>query len=766
MLVGNPEYEPDDDTVEVVRGFVDDTLIADVPELHASGDEEFSICRLADGTFSLIACVPNKFPTIVVRAVAAAHVGFRSAAHDGDNGDDGSDDGDGPALEQAVAAGASSLMSPPSRNLTAAQAKAARMAELVLACPTRAIAKRLVDMDYSLQLLKLVPLAELLGEFDPPLCTNAGQRHSLAALCKVGAMTAPLVASAPPPGTPPPPTMSAVRRTTCGHVSRRSAASAASAATPAAATAELHARHSAGEFGLDSDDDDASDGGPAPPRGAAAPAPALGSALFSLSATVNENHCLSALLRQVAPAELPLALRAIFTLVKPGVAYDRELAPFLIEGMLQHLTAGTGGVNGDLHRLRASGGGVGPAVAHCQMIVAAAATAAASATNGTSLSNQSHGGTSSGELSALGELIVSSGSSKGDEKEKASLERGRIKALVAQGAASPAVRAAFSDLHAAVRTTATTKHELLAKVRGHELGAEGELISELLHSAHVYTVNGMLTSPDDRALVTTLRVVLEGVDRALGGLMKRLLPTGADSVKMATCLRTGQMRSINASEVSYPLLKQGWLSVDGGADAKSKAKTGAKAAPSLQRMWSAIEYGLVTSHGRDTTMHYALTEAYMHAVLADSVSGVAELVLGNIMGEYEDAWTSCHRGSSPCPTMREVLDLPEIHEQMMCVAQARLQSEQGVAAATAGDGQLAALRAEMTAIAAKLQASQTTVSRLVAASPTVKEAATSNRNTRRQKAAAAAAAAAATAATAAAAAAAKASSEAAKAPAK
>jgi hypothetical protein len=224
-------------------------------------------------------------------------------------------------------------------------------------------------------------------------------------------------------------------------------------------------------------------------------------------------------------------------------------------------------------------------------------------------------------------------------------------------------------------------------------------------------VNGMLTSPDDRALVTLLRVVLEGLDRALGGVLKRLLPTGADTVKVATCIRTGKVRSIDASEMSSPLVKQGWLSTDAAATGKTKAA--AKTPPSLQRIWSAIEYGLVTSHGRDTTLHFCLSEVYMNAVLAASVTGVAELVLGNVMGEYEDAWAACHRGSAPCPTMRAVLELPEIREQILCVAQARLQSEQGVSAA---DEQTALLRAEMNEMASKLQASQTAISKLTAAS--------------------------------------------------
>ena len=118
------------------------------------------------------------------------------------------------------------------------------------------------------------------------------------------------------------------------------------------------------------------------------------------------------------------------------------------------------------------------------------------------------------EVTELDELIVSTGA-KGDKEEKSTLERQRIKALVARGAASATVRSAMSELHDAVRSPAVTQHELLGKQRSLELGAEGELISELLHSAHVYTVTGMLTSPDDRALVTLLRVVLEGLDLAL-----------------------------------------------------------------------------------------------------------------------------------------------------------------------------------------------------------------------------------------------------------
>ncbi len=129
------------------------------------------------------------------------------------------------------------------------------------------------------------------------------------------------------------------------------------------------------------------------------------------------------------------------------------------------------------------------------------------------------------EVTELDELIVSTGA-KGDKEEKSTLERQRIKALVARGAASATVRSAMSELHDAVRSPAVTQHELLGKQRSLELGAEGELISELLHSAHIYTVNAvsMLTSPDDRSLVTLLRVVLEGLDRALGGVLKRLLP--------------------------------------------------------------------------------------------------------------------------------------------------------------------------------------------------------------------------------------------------
>ncbi len=62
------------------------------------------------------------------------------------------------------------------------------MAELVLVCPTRTIAKRLIDMDYTKQLMRLiVPIDVLLGEFDPPLCTNAGQLIMLAKLCASGA---------------------------------------------------------------------------------------------------------------------------------------------------------------------------------------------------------------------------------------------------------------------------------------------------------------------------------------------------------------------------------------------------------------------------------------------------------------------------------------------------------------------------------------------------------------------------------------------------
>ena len=47
----------------------------------------------------------------------------------------------------------------------------------------RPIAKRIADLDYTLLLLQSVTLEELLSEFEPPLCTNVGQRRVLSRLC-------------------------------------------------------------------------------------------------------------------------------------------------------------------------------------------------------------------------------------------------------------------------------------------------------------------------------------------------------------------------------------------------------------------------------------------------------------------------------------------------------------------------------------------------------------------------------------------------------
>ena len=95
-----------------------------------------------------------------------------------------------------------------------------------------------------------------------------------------------------------------------------------------------------------------------------------------------------------------------------------------------------------------------------------------------------------------------------------------------------------------------------------------------------------------------------------------------------------------------------------------------------------------------------------------------------------------------------------------------MQSEQGASTATAGEDQLAALRTEMDDLSSKLQASQSTVSRLVAATPSVTAAPLEPRGKKATAAAKKAAAAATAAAATAAAAAAKPAGEAAKALAK
>ena len=730
LLGEEQERDDDDEYVEVSEGVVDASVIENIPSLSNFSNEKYSVQERPDGSFVLVGHDVSVLPTIVVERDDDVYGGFREVEEEES---DYSEDDDMPQHASA-APSASAQSPPPSRPLSAAQTKAKRLAELLAVCPTPSIARRLLAMDYTKELMSLVTIDVLLADFEPPLCSNAGQRMMLTQACKAGSQAGseprPAEFDRPPlmPDVTSPPV---VRRATCGHVNRRSSPPKS---PRVGAADELGARMGAGEFGADSDADEPDGVDEAPPRPRQrAVSTAPDAALRQLAATVHQNRCLANLLRQVAPADMPLALRAVFALVKPEATFEPTLAPFLIEGMLLHMIKAVG-CEGDLDCLVASADGVGPAIAQCQHLVAEATAAAKGGRQRSSAAT--NGGGVSSEMTALGELIVSSGA-KSDKDDKSTLERGRIKALVARGAASATVRSAVSELHAAVRSPSVTQHELLGKQRSLELGAEGELISELLHSAHVYTVTGMLTSPDDRALVTLLRVVLEGLDRALGGVLKRLLPTGADTVKVATCIRTGKVRSIDASEVSSPMVKQGWLSTD--AAATGKAKAAAKVPPSLQRIWSAIEYGLVTSHSRDTTLHFSLSEVYMNAVLAASVTGVAELVLGNVMGEYEDAWAACHRGSAPCPTMRAVLELPEIREQMLCVAQARLQSEQGVVS-SAADDQTAQLRAEMNELASKLHASQAAISRLAAATPAAGLPPTPTPTTRQKKAAAATAA--------------------------
>jgi hypothetical protein len=720
LYAEDTDVETDDDAVEVVRGIVTPLIIEDIPALANFEDEEYTITRTADGSFSLAACVTGGFPTLAVVPSFEAHIGFRVDAVAGD--------GDAPTPAHVVVLPVHAMPTSPARAQKAAS-KQQRLIDLVAVCPTAPIAKRLLDLDYSPEMLKHVTIEVLLDEFDPPLSCNAGQRHALSLLCMqpaesmITASSARLARAASPPANG--------RRETCERVSRR-----ASAAT-GDATEEMYARHHAGAFGAESDDDDAREVPAPPPREAAAPRAARGSAVMGLSATVNENRYLATLLRQVVPADLPRALRATLELVKPGATYDPELSPFLIEGMLQHLTVAAGRDEDDLGGLIAVACGVGPAIVQCQKLVAGAASAEA---GGGGVRQQSRtASTSNTELTALGELIVSSGS-KGDEKEKTSLERSRIKVLVQEGGASPYVRTVVETLHEAVRSPTTTKASLMAMVREAELGTDGQLVSELLHSSHLWSVTGMLSCPEDRKLVSDLRVVIEGIDRTLGGIVKRLLPTGADCVKVATAIRTGQLRSLKVGEVSFPLLKEGWLSaVTAGAKGKQRAAGAATPVPSLQRIWAALEYGLVVSHGRDTTMHFALTEAYMQTVLANSVSGVAELVLGRLMCEYEDAWTSCHRGTSGVPIMRDILDLPEMQEQMMCVSQARMQAEQGLASSAVEDDQLVAMKAELKELAHRLAVNAGTVTKLVAASPTVTQVSDHSKKAKAARAAAAAA---------------------------
>jgi hypothetical protein len=317
----------------------------------------------------------------------------------------------------------------------------------------------------------------------------------------------------------------------------------------------------------------------------------------------------------------------------------------------------------------------------------------------------------------LGELIVSSGA-KGDQKEKSTLERGRIRALVTAGAGSVAVRTAVERLHEAARSPAVTHHSLLEMVKAAETGEDGELMSELIHSAHLYTISGVLVCHEDRMLAAMLRTLLEAIDQALGKVLKRMLPPGADAVKMATAIRQGQLRTLNTSEVSFPVRKQGWLSSDASPAAKTAAsKARAAVKPSLQRLWSALAYGLVTSHGRDKTMHYTLTEVYMRAEL--SGDGVAELLLGNMMAEFEDAWVSCHKGSGAIPVMADVMCSDEMREQLLCVSQTIMMAEHGLAAADTS-GEVAALRAEMKKMAATVASSvaqsQAAYNKLAAAS--------------------------------------------------